>query len=440
MKNFKIAILGCGTVGGGTARILLDLNNEISLKNNIDIKIVKIVDLFPKQSAAKHGLPLNLFAGNGNDLSKEEAAKYTDEIIASKEIDLVVETIGGTSEYVLNTVLNLLKSKKHVVTANKALLAGSGNVIFDTAKANGKYIGYEASVCGAIPVIKSINECFNGDEICSISGIMNGTSNYILSKMQEENLSFAESLKLAQKHGYAEADPTLDLNGYDAAHKLIILIKLAFGVNLSIDQLYVRGIQNIEKEDLVFAGEMGCNLKLICYAEKKDNSLYATIQPMMVRYENFLSRINGSTNALRIINRYSGENILVGKGAGSLETGSAIVSDIIYIAKYQAAAATNVFLPKNYEFKNLDMISLPYNIIFDTLDIPGITGLVTTAIGNQSINIDTVSHNRHSKKTAVFSIATMPCTLDQVKKAIAEIRHKKAEVFHTEPKIFPILY
>ena len=160
---------------------------------------------------------------------------------------------------------------------------------------------------------------------------------------------------------------------------------------------------------------------------------------MMVKYQNFLSRINGSTNGLRIVNRYSGENLLVGKGAGSLETGSSIVSDIIHIAKY-GAGHSKIFLPKHYEFMNLDNILMAYNIIFDTIDVPGITGLVTTAIGNQGINIDTVSHNRHSKKTAVFSIATMPCTLDQVKKAINEIKQKKSEVFHTAPKIFPVLY
>jgi homoserine dehydrogenase len=439
MKSFKVAIFGCGTVGGGTARIMLDLKNEIASKNGIDIELVKIVDLFPKQSSERHKLPIGLFAGNGNDLTREESTRYISEILNSKDIDLVVETIGGTSEYLKNLVIDVLNSKKHLVTANKALLATSGNSIFEAAKKNGKFIGFEASVCGAIPVIKSISEGFNGDEIISISGIMNGTSNYILSKMQEDNLSFSECLKLAQKQGYAEADPTLDLNGYDAAHKLIILLKLAFGITLSIDQLFVKGIQDIEKEDLVFAGEMGCNLKLICYAEKKNGALYATIQPMMVKHQNFLSRINGSTNALRIINRYSGENILIGKGAGSLETGSAVVSDIIYIAKYQDNLA-NYFMEKNYDFMNLDKISMPYNIIFDTLDIPGITGMVTTAIGNQSINIDTVSHNRHSKKTAVFSIATMPCTLDQIKKAIEEIRLKKAEVFHSSPKIFPILY
>jgi homoserine dehydrogenase len=439
MKNFRIAILGCGTVGGGTAKILLNLKDEISLKNNINIEIVKIIDLFPQASSNRHGLPIKLFAGNGNDLKKEEADKYRDEIIASKDIDCIIETIGGSSEYIFNIYKDILNSKKHLVTANKALLANYNNKIFEIAKANNRFIGFEASVCGAIPIIKNINECYNGDEIISISGIMNGTSNYILSKMQEENLPFSESLKLAQKHGYAETDPTLDLNGHDAAHKLIILIKLAFGININIEQLYVRGIQNIEKEDLLFAGELNCAIKLICYAEKKENAIYATVQPMMVKYNNFLSQINGSTNALRIINKYSGENLLVGKGAGSLETGSAIVSDIIYIAKYQDNLS-NLYLPKNYEFMNLDEISLPYNIIFDTIDVSGITGLVTTAIGNQNINIDTVSHNRHNKKTAIFSIATMPCTLNQIKKAIEDIRIKKPIVLHSDPKIFPILY
>jgi homoserine dehydrogenase len=439
MNNFNIAILGCGTVGGGTARILLDMKKELSNRAGINVNLVKIVDMFPKNSSAKHNIPINLFCGNGNDLSLDEANKYIKEIIDSNDIDLIVETIGGSSEYILNLVLNILNSKKHLVTANKSLLAKYNNIIFETAKNNNKKVGFEASVCGAIPIIKSINESFNGDEILSISGIMNGTSNYILSKMQEENLSFDDALKLAQQNGYAEADPSLDINGGDAGNKLIILIKLAFGLDIKFEDLSIQGIQNIKKEDLNSANEMDCTIKLICFAKKEKDVVYATVRPMMVKNSNFLSQISGSTNSVKIINKYSDEHILIGKGAGSLETGSAIVSDIIFIAKY-SDKIINLNNSSEYKFKNLDDFPFSYNIIFDTEDLPGITGLVTTAIGNQKINIDTVGHNRHNKETAIFSIATMPCTLNQINKAIEEIKNKRSGIFHTAPKIIPILY
>ncbi|OHD15262.1 MAG: hypothetical protein A2Y34_05990 [Spirochaetes bacterium GWC1_27_15] len=439
MENFRIAILGCGTVGGGVARILLDMKGELSKRGNKNIELVKIVDMFPKKSSDKHGIPLNLFCGNGEDLTKDDASKYINEIMNSKDIDLVVETIGGSSEYILNTVLSVLNSKKHLVTANKALLAKYASIIFETANKNQKIIGFEASVCGAIPIIKVVKECFTGDEIILISGIMNGTSNYILSNMVENGFSFDEALKLAQQKGYAESDPTLDINGGDASHKLSILIKLAFGVDVKIENISVSGIQGVSKEDLSFANEMDCKIKLICFAQKKNDSVYATVTPMMVKNSNFLSQINGATNAVRVINKYSGENILIGKGAGSLETGSAIVSDIVFISKY-SDKMSNVYSSSNYSIKDLNDFLFPYNISFDTEDAPGITGFITTEVGNQNINIDTVCHNRHSKETAIFSIATMPCTLSQINKVIEEIKKKRPDVLKSQPKIMPILY
>ena len=438
MGNFNIAVLGCGTVGSGVAKILLDLENELEIRSNHKIALKKIVDLFPQKSAQSYNLPLNLFCGSGKDLSKDEASKYINEIINDKNIHLIVETIGGTSDYVLNIILDSLKAGKHVVTANKAILAEKGSSIFKTAKENNVCLGYEASVCGAIPVIKAIRESFSGDMVEEISGILNGTSNYILSKMQEEGLDFTTALKLAQDAGYAEADPTLDVSGGDAAHKLAILIKLAYGTDIVYDKLYKLGIQNIEKEDLDFANEMGCTIKLICYSRRMNNKIYAAVRPMMVKYENFLSKVSGATNCVELINKYSGKHYLVGKGAGSLETASSIVADIVFSAKYNQLV-TNITEPTNLEFLGFNEVEFSYNITFATADYPGITGLVTTAIGEQKINIDTVSHNRHNKEHAIFSVATMPCTLGQINKAIASIREKAPNVLTDEPKIIPIL-
>lgn len=437
MKQFNIAILGCGTVGGGVARIILDKAEDFKAKYNTEINIKRILDLFPAQAAAKQNIPLELFCGNGKELSKDEAAAFNKEIIEDDSIDLVVETIGGSNPFILNLVLDLLKAKKHVVTANKALLAKHHREIFKTAKENDRVVGFEASVCGAIPIIKGINECFTGDDIECISGIMNGTSNYILSKMDNEGLSFEVALKQAQEQGYAEADPTLDINGGDAGHKLTILLKLVFGVEIDFEELSVNGIENITADDIEFAKEINSVLKLLCYAKKEGDTVYAGVQPVMVKSSNLLSDINNATNAVKLDNRYSGENILIGQGAGSLETGSAIVSDIVFLAQY-ADKGNKEFIKSDYKLKPLTEHSLAYNIIFETEDVPGITGRITTAIGNQNININTVSHNKHNiNDRAVFAIETMPCTYGQIMDALKEI---DSSILFKEPKVIPVIY
>jgi homoserine dehydrogenase len=439
MNNLNIAILGCGTVGGGVARILSEINKELSQRANTQLVLQQIVELCPTKAAERFDLPLHLFCGGGKDLTGTEAQQYIQDIIASKDIDLVVETIGGKSDFVYNICLEVLKSGKHLVTANKSLLAERGKAIFEMAEQKSVKIGFEAAVCGAIPIIKTIQESFTGDKILSVSGIMNGTSNYILTQMQENKLEFADALKLAQENGYAEADPSLDINGGDAGHKLILLIKLAFGIDVSKDDLSITGIENITKEDIDFASEIDAKIKLICYAKKEDGGIYATVRPMLVRNSNFLSDVSGATNAVRINNKYSGVHFLVGKGAGSSETAMSIVSDIVFIARY---GDKSQFAPEKIE-RNLDdvrQIVFPYLITFHTGNVPGTTGFIATAIGKQEINIETVSHNRHAGEKAMFSVATMPCTLGQIEAAIDEMRREKPGMLLSEPKIMPILY
>ncbi|MBN1598951.1 MAG: homoserine dehydrogenase [Bacteroidales bacterium] len=438
MDNLNVAILGCGTVGGGVARILLDMQDELTTRAGKHIRLVKIVELSPEISAKRFNIPLDLFCGKGSELSKEESNNYIREIIQSDEIDLIVETIGGSNDFVEQLAIDICKSGKHLITANKALLAERGDKIFGAAKESGSFIGYEAAVCGAIPVIKTIKESFTGDRIRTISGIMNGTSNYILSMMHNERMEFKDALKLAQENGYAESDPTLDINGYDAGHKLVILIRLAFGVNLPMYKIPIQGIENIQKEDIEFAEEIGAKIKLICFAHKIDGKIYATVCPMMVKNSNFLAEVNGATNAVKFINEYSGKHILVGAGAGSSETASSIVADIVFGAKHQGKLESEIN-SNEIEFTDAKHYQLPYIITFETGDIPGITGLVTTSIGHQNINIDTVSHNRHKRNCATFFIATMPCTLQQVEDAIQEIRKSNPEILLSIPKIIPIL-
>ena len=439
METLNIAIFGCGTVGGGVAKIIKEINDDLTSRANTKIVLKKIVELCPTKAAERFNLPLSLFCGDGNDLSGIEANQFIQDIISSKEIDLVVETIGGKSDFVYNLCLDILNSGKHLVTANKSLLAERGKTIFETAETRNLKIGFEAAVCGAIPIIKTIQESFTGDKILSVSGIMNGTSNYILTQMQNEKLEFSEALRMAQESGYAEADPLLDINGGDAGHKLILLIKLAFGIDVSKEDLSISGIENITKEDIDFASEIGAKIKLICYAKKVNGDIYATVRPMLVKNSNFLSEVSGTTNAVRINNKYSGIHFLVGKGAGSTETAMSIVSDIVFIARY-GDKAQNIRTKEQRNLADARQFVFPYLITFHTGNFPGTTGFIATAIGKQEINIETVSHNRHSGEKAVFSVATMPCTLGQIENAIEEIRSEKPGMLLSEPKIMPILY
>jgi homoserine dehydrogenase len=437
MKSFNIALIGCGTVGGGVAKIIAEINKSIAERAGRSVKLLKIVELNPSIAMTRFGLSKDAFCGGGKDLTKDESEKYINEILKDPTIDLVVETVGGTNDFVFNLCVNICKSGKHLVSANKALLAERGKAIFDAAEENDVSVGFEAAVCGAIPIIKTIKESFTGDEIISVSGILNGTSNYILSRMLDDNLSFEQALKYAQEAGYAESDPTLDISGGDAAHKLIILMKLIFGIDVSMKELNYQGIQNISGTDMEYAKEIDARFKLICFARHEGDHVYGTVCPMMVKNENILSGVNGATNAVRTINKYSGKHILIGAGAGSSETASSIVADILFIARYNDKI-NNILPSGNLKFKGLRHFTFPYVITFETEDRPGITGMVTTEIGKQNVNIYTVTHNRHVSDKALFSIETQSCTLEQIKAAITEIKSKG--VLKSDPKVYPILY
>lgn len=437
MSSFNIAIIGCGTVGGGVAKIISEINPALSKRAGCQVQLAKIVELNPAAAIERFGIPRDLFCGGGKKLTGEEAAAHIRELMKDPNIHLVVETVGGTSDFVFNLCVDVCSSGKHLVSANKALLAERGKAIFQAAEKANVSVGFEAAVCGAIPIIKTIKESFTGDEIISVSGILNGTSNYILSRMLDDRLSFEKALELAQEAGYAEADPTLDISGGDAAHKLIILMKLIFGIDVSMEELNYQGIQNISATDMEYAQEIGARFKLICFAKREGDHVYGSVCPMMVKSENLLSDVNGATNAVRSINKYSGKHILIGAGAGSTETASSIVADVLFIARY-GDRMNNVLPEGNLEFKGLRHFTFPYVITFETEDKPGITGMVTTEIGKQNVNIYTVSHNRHIHDKAMFSIETQPCTLEQINAAIGEIQTKG--VLKSDPKVYPILY
>jgi homoserine dehydrogenase len=436
--KFRVAILGCGTVGGGVARILLDQKAALRDRVGREVELVRIVDLFPEQSSRRHRLPRALYAGTGAELGAAAAAAEVQRVLDDPGIDLVVETIGGTGAQIQAITAGVLERGKHLVTANKALLAEHGEALVATARKHGKGIAYEAAVCGAIPIIKVLTEGLTGDEIVSISGILNGTSNFILSRMASEGQEFDTALREAQAKGYAEADPTLDVNGGDAAHKLTIVLRLAFGLEVAFADLPRKGIDAVNAADVAFAHEMEGVIKLICHAERVGDAVYTAVTPMIVKDTNLLSKIDGATNAVRVVGKYAREIVLIGQGAGSFETASSIVSDIVFLARYGDRPLPQT-PASGLELRPLGELELPYNVVFETADVPGITGIVATAIGRQQINIDTVSHNRHGSDNAEFAIATMRCTRAQVDAAIRDIQGNHPGSLLGEPRVLPIL-
>ena len=435
---FRVAILGCGTVGGGVARILLEQKAALRERAGREVELVRIVDLCPDLSAKRHGIPRGLYAGGGAQLDTGRAQAEIDRVLDDPSIDLVVETIGGSGEGILAVTRGVLERGKHLVTANKALLAEHGETLVRTARKSGKGIAYEAAVCGAIPIIKVLNDGLTGDEIRSISGILNGTTNYILSRMASEGQEFDAALREAQAKGYAEADPTLDVNGGDAGHKLTIVLRLAFGLDVDFDALPRKGIDSITAGDVAFAAEMEGVIKLVCHAQRVGDTVYSAVTPMIVKDTNLLSKIDGATNAVRVMAKYAGEIVLIGQGAGSLETGSSIVADIVFLARYGDRPLPQT-PASGLELRPLGELEMPYNVVFETADVPGITGIVATAIGRQHINIDTVSHNRHGNDNAEFAIATMACTRAQVDAAVRDIQENHPGSLLSEPRVLPIL-
>jgi homoserine dehydrogenase len=436
--RFRVAILGCGTVGGAVARILLEQRDALCERVGREVELARIVDLFPAESGERHDLPRHLYAGADGELTTEHAAAEIERVLDDESIDLVVEAIGGSGDGILRTTRAVLEHGKHLVTANKALLAKHGDELLRVAREQRRGLGFEAAVCGAIPIIKGLEECLTGDEIVSISGIMNGTSNYILSQMASEGRSFESALADAQAKGYAEADPTLDINGGDAGHKLTIVLRIAFGLDVAFEDLPRQGIDTIRAGDVAFAHEMKGVIKLICHAERHGDDVYAAVRPMIVKGTNLLSKIDGATNAVRVVGRYAGEIVEIGQGAGGPQTASSVVSDIVFLARY-GDVAPPVPAKGRLRLRPLGDIAMPYNVVFETADVPGITGIVATAIGQQDINIDTVSHNRHEHDNAEFAIATMPCTRAQVERAVRDIQENHPGSLHAEPRILPIL-
>ena len=410
-----IGIIGLGTVGTGAYKILKEHGSLIKQRTGIDCDVVRIADVDIERD---RGIPIE----------KGLLTRNAMEVIEDKRVDIVVELMGGT-EPALTYITEALKRKKWVVTANKALLAERGDEIFRLVEEEGCEIGFEASVCGGIPVIRAIRDGLVGNRLNYILGILNGTCNYILTRMTEERISFEAALQEAQRLGFAEKDPTLDIEGIDAAHKLCILARLAFHYPVEMKDIATHGISKIEPVDIEFAREFGYRIKLLGVGKEENGLIDARVEPAMIPLSHPMSNVNGVFNATYVVGDKVGPTLYYGRGAGSDPTGSAVVSDIVDMAFRYKFKTPRIVSPLSKGTRRMRMSeesSFPYYMRFTVEDRPGVLSRISGILAHYNISISSVIQKG---RTEVGHVPLMIVTHQAVEKSLKEA---KAEI-DTQP-------
>ena len=411
MKKVNVGIIGLGTIGSGVYKIIAERRTEIKKAYNLDISITKCCDI-SEVSRKKLIIPKSMFTKNYRDITN------------SNDIDVVIELIGGTK--IAHTISKeALRNNKHLITANKALLAEHGKKLRELAKRKSKNIGYEASVGGGIPIISSILDSILINKISSFKGIFNGTCNYILSLMSR-GIDFKEALKMAQDQGFAEADPTLDINGKDSAHKVAVLSQTCFGINLKLSQIFTQGIQDITSYDLNVANNLGYKIKLLGISKIIKQKIDIRVHPTLVRNNNPLANVENEFNAILLDSKNLGPFMGYGYGAGMLPTATAIISDIIRTTNKELhppdLKSKAPFRPIKFE-----EIKSKFYIRIELEDKPGNLGATTTILGKFKINIDEIiqSQSKIKSKSAPVVILTKNTEYIMVDKALKKISQAK---------------
>lgn len=415
MKEVNVGIIGWGTVGTGVTRILLDQSRYIRDYANIPIKLKKIADL-------------DITTPRNVKVDPTILTNNAEEILNDPEIDIVVELIGG-----LNPATKFIKSAimngKHVVTANKAVIAAHSKELFQLARENGVMLRFEASVGGCIPIIKSLYEGLSANKIQSIYGIVNGTCNYILTEMTDKGIDFEVALQDAKGKGYAEADPTYDIEGIDSANKIAILASLAYGLYVRAEDVFTEGITHITKNDIQYAKELGYKIKLVAIA-KSDSSkkIEVRVHPTMLPERSMLANVDGVFNAIYVIGNAAGATMFYGRGAGQMPAASAVVSDIIEISKnIISGARTNSILTPDlegseYSLKCISECISRYYIRLQVLDQPGVLASISSILGRRKISIASViQKERHEGSSVPLVLMTHEAIEKDVQEAVKEI-------------------
>lgn len=384
MKKISIGLIGLGNIGTGVVKLLQQNEKLIEQKLGAKLVLKKIADI-------------NITSPRGIKISKSILTTNAREILNDPEISIVIELMGGY-EPARTFVLEAVKNGKHVVTANKAMLATYGNEIFPAAQKKSVDIGFEASVGGTIPIIKTLKESLAANKINSIVGIMNGTCNFILTKMTDEAKSFDVVLKEAQQLGFAEADPTFDIEGIDTSHKMAIVLSLAYGKKVNLKDIYLEGITKISGEDIAFAKELGYRIKLLAIGRLRGDAVEARIHPTMISSGHLLANVNRNYNAFHLVGDASGPVFLFGQGAGMMPTASAVFSDILDsarnvmkgIAGRVPLRSINETGMKDIKLIPMDNIETKYYFRFSVLDRPGVLSKISGILGEHNISLASV--------------------------------------------------
>ncbi len=394
MNDIKIALLGLGTVGSGVVKVLQSHGAEMQERAGCRLVLHRIAE--PDQTRPREGL----------DLSRLPLVADARQAIDDPEVQIVIELIGGL-EPARTFILKALAAGKHVVTANKALLAHHGPELFEEARRRRVMLGFEAAVAGGIPLIRAVKEGLPANRVTTAFGIVNGTCNYILSKMTDEGRDFSEVLKEAQAHGYAESDPTLDIEGLDSAHKLQILATLAFRTPVDLKDIFTEGITGVSQQDVVNAGELGYRIKLLAIAKASDGALEVRVHPTMIPAASPMAAVSGVFNAVFITGDNVGNLMFYGRGAGQLPTASAIWSDTLDIARRVAHGipALDVDLPSASRhplpLRAMDEIRSAYYLRVMAMDRPGVLAQVAGILGGNDISLVSVLQKGRARGGAV---------------------------------------
>ena len=425
MRKLNIAIIGLGNIGSYLFKYLNDNKKILTEKNNC-LPIIKYVGV--KNLKKKRNIKIN----------KTQLLKNYLDATKKKDVDLIIELIGGAEGAAKKLVFNALKNKKHVVTANKALIAKYGDQLAKIAEKNKVNLEFEASVCGGVPIIRSLKESLIANKISRIYGILNGTSNYILSTMDKQNNSFKEVLLNAKKLGYAESNPSADLNGDDVSSKLKILSSLCFNSFLN-NNIYVEGIKDIDKLDIDNANKLGYKIKLLGFAEHFKNKIYQRVHPTLIKKDSYVASIDGVLNAVIVDGKPVGQSIIQGEGAGPAATTSALVSDISSILR------GNIKFPfslsnkerKKLNFENIDERSFSAYLRFEVLDKPGVLSNITNIFSKNKVSIKRLIQDPDkNRKSSSIIIITHNSKNKFLKKILNEV--SKKNYLKKKPKLIRI--
>jgi homoserine dehydrogenase len=416
MKGINVGLIGWGTVGSGVVKILQENGQLLERRLGSQLVLKRIADI-------------DLETERAVKVSRDLLTERAEEVIEDPEIDIVLELIGGL-EPARTYILEAFRRGKHVVTANKALLATHLDELCGVAQQCNVDLNFEAAVGGGIPIIRVLKEGFVAERIETIFGILNGTSNYILSTMSNEGGEFTAVLRQAQDKGYAEADPRFDIEGIDAAHKLAILIKLAFGARISFEDIFIEGISKITPLDIQFGREFGYKIKLLAIAKADGETIEARVHPTMIPSDHLLSTVDGVFNAIFLTGNAVGETLFFGQGAGMMATGSAVVSDLIELSR-NILKGTRERVPtlsfqgahiKETKVKDIEDIVRPYYMRFSALDRPGVLSKISGVLGRNDISIESVIQKGRGGAEAVpVVMMTHEARERNVRRALREI-------------------